>query len=113
MVNPYSIAGTLVVLVALAGAWRAWVKQAAESGFMDRALRKAGHVPPETDTERTVMIPTVRMSNPDDDTLSYGKHSVGWMAIKSRSYRGEHRTRWLSLRSVSVSSLLDREGSPA
>lgn len=86
MVNPYSIAGTLIVVVALAGAWRAWVAQAREAGFMDAILREAGHVPPETDPERTTWVPLVKA----DVVLDYGSHSRGVVGFRHRAYSGRH-----------------------
>lgn len=127
MLNPYSIAGTVLVLVALAGGWRAWWKQAQESGFMDRALRKAGHVPPETDPERTAWIPVVV-----DDDLACGAHSLrsqslrvgtvnlsrsasGWLRVdrigtETIPYRGHHHMR---IGCLTVAALQRRLAVPA
>lgn len=74
MLNPYTLAGTLIAVVGLAGAWRAWLKQAAETRFMDRVLRRLGHVPPDTNPQQPLL--------PDDLTteefgLDYGAHASG------------------------------------
>jgi hypothetical protein len=102
VINPYSIAAAILTVVALAGGWRAWLKQAAESRYMDRLLKRAGHIPPETDLERTTWIPIV--AAPED--LAYGTHSMSAQSMRLSEYQGEHRVR---VGCLSVSALLARE----
>jgi hypothetical protein len=102
VLNPYTIAGTMLVIVALAGAWRAWLLQARETGFMDRLLRQAGHVPPETDAERTAWVPVVVAHD-----IAYGEHSRRQVSLRLVPYRGKHHER---IGCVLASALLAREG---
>jgi hypothetical protein len=102
MVNPYSIAGTLVVLVALAGAWRAWVMQARESGFMDRALRRLGHRPPEDDEPGRALLDDEFVGSGEDTMcipglfeVVYGRHSKCREKVRHGAYEGRHhREAW-------------------
>lgn len=97
MLNPYTIAGTLIVIVALAGAWRAWAKQAHETGFMDTALRRLGHRPPEDDEPGRALLDDEFAGSPDETQcipglfeVVYGKHSKCREKVRYSGYEGRH-----------------------
>lgn len=103
MLNPYTVAGTLAVIVGLAGCWRSWLRAAREdTGVMDQAMLRAGHAPPETEPERTNVLRPIER----DDDLDYGRHSTGSMHQRSSLYRGEHHQR---IGCLKASVLLARE----
>lgn len=84
MLNPYTIAGTVLAIVALAGGWRAWLLQyRADVSDTDTRLRAAGHVPPETASEITAVIAPIR------DTGAKG----AYYGLLLQPYEGRHRAR--------------------
>jgi hypothetical protein len=97
--------GAPVALLGVVGSivltWLRKVQQEAEQ--MDRAMRGAGHVPPEADPERTDLIRPIER----DDELDHGRHSSGTMRQRSSEYEGEHHPR---VGCVLASALVAREG---
>jgi|ERR1044072_8981017 hypothetical protein len=90
-------AGLICIIVVLIARYRADVNDT------DRTLRDAGHEPPETDPERTLMLPVVRA--PED--LAEGTHSKRVERTRFKPYRGKHHERFGC---VLASVLLAREG---
>lgn len=69
--------GVALLAVGLMG-WRAtWLERHA-SNSVDDDMREAGYAPPETDVERTGMIPAVQV----DEDLQHGTHSLRVEAIR-------------------------------
>lgn len=102
--------GILVVVVTLARMWFL-----ADATKMDDRMREAGHVPPETDVERTDWIAVIRPNSEvarDSADLTYGRHSAGWM-LNGSPHRGQHRKRWFTLPTQRASVLLARLAVPA
>lgn len=81
------MAGLLLVAVGLAAmAYGLWLRYRNELDRDDAHYRQAGHVPPETDPERTTWVPFVKA----DEVLDYGAHSRGVVAFRVSAYVGRH-----------------------
>lgn len=69
------------------GMWTVRLDRSATAD-MDAELTDAGHAPPETDPEKTGMIPVVR---PDED-MAHGTHSAGTESIRVGQIRVVRRS---------------------